>query len=167
MALRIEPGRTVRIAYRILDTEGHLLEERTPEKPYEYRQGDGQIVGPVERGLAGKTAGFRAEIAVSPQDGYGAYDPSLVSDLPRASFPSETIKVGMKFNTVDPRGQQVTVRVIEVDQDTISIDGNHPLAGLDLIFEVHVLEVWAGENSDDGDDEAAAYDFSRKKRLVH
>ena len=151
MALRIEPGRIVRLAYRIVDGDGRLIEEFTPEQPYEYRQGDAQIVGPVERALAGKTAGFRAEISVTPRDGYGDYDPSLVGDLPRAGFPnSADIQVGMKYNTIGPDSRQITIRVTEVDDETVSVDGNHPLAGLDLIFTVQVLEVLPGVDENTG-----------------
>jgi FKBP-type peptidyl-prolyl cis-trans isomerase SlyD len=146
MALRIEPGRIVRIAYRIVDSNNRLLEEFTPEKPYEYRHGEGQIVGPIERALLGKTAGFRAEVPVTPRDGYGDYDPSLVGDWPRSRFPnSSQIKVGMKFNTIGPDSRQITIRVIDVDDDKVSVDGNHPLAGLDLVFVIQVLEVREGE----------------------
>lgn len=147
MAIRVEPGRKVRIVYRILDSEGRLLEERTPENPYEYEQGTGQIVLPVERALSGKTAGFKTEIQVSPREGYGDYDSALVTEMPRSGFPnSERLQVGMKFNTRGPNGQVMTVRVIEVEDESVTIDGNHPLAGLELLFEVRILEVLEGES---------------------
>jgi len=171
MALRIEPGRIVRLAYRILDSDGRVLEEFTPEQPYEYRQGEGQIVGPVERALAGKTAGFRAEISVTPRDGYGDYDPSLVGELPLSGFPNGIqIKVGIKFNTIGPDLRNITIRVIGVDEDVVSVDGNHPLAGLDLVFAIQVLEVLEGEpNESEARDNAQSLDVLKdgKGRIVH
>jgi len=143
MALRIENGRFVRIAYRILDNSGHVLEERTPENPYEYQQGQGQIVPSVEHALDGKTAGYRTEVSITPREGYGDYDPALVGELKRSNFPnSESLEVGMKFNTVGPHGHTVTLRVTSVGDDLVSVDGNHPLAGLDLVFELQVLGVF-------------------------
>lgn len=142
MAIKIEQDRVVQLAYRIVDIEGHLLEEKTPENSYEYLHGRGQIVPPVERALEGKTAGFRAEVTVLPRDGFGEYDPSLVAELKRAHFPNGSqIDIGMKFNTLNPSGQTITVRVIEIDGDGISVDGNHPLAGLEVIFDLRVLDV--------------------------
>lgn len=142
--MKIEKDRVVKISYRLLDTGGRVLEERSPETPYEYMQGRGQIVPPVERELEGKTAGFTASVAVSPREGYGDYQPSLVADIPRASFPRDLeLRVDMKFNTHGVNGEPMTVRVVEISRDAVTVDGNHPLAGLDLIFEVRVLDVRA------------------------
>lgn len=142
MAIKVEANRVVKIAYRITDASGRLLEERTPENAYEYIQGGGQIVAPVERALHGRTAGFSTEVSCTPRDAYGEYDPSLVAEIPRAKFPAGgAVEVGMKFNTLGPGGNNVIVRVIEVDDAVVTVDGNHPLAGLDLIFDVRVLDV--------------------------
>ena len=141
--MKAQKNKVVRLAYRITEAQsGRLIEERDPDNSYEYIHGSGQIVGPVERAVEGKTSGFRAEVAVSPREGYGAYDPSLIAEMPRASFPDAAkVAVGQRFNTLGPQGNPVTVRVIEVDEDVVTVDGNHPLAGLDLIFELRLLEV--------------------------
>lgn len=142
MALKITADRVVTITYRITDLEGRVLDECTPAQPYEYIHGRGQIVAPVERLLEGKTAGFTGEVSVSPRDAYGEYNPALVVELPRAHFPPGIdLKVDMKFNTVGPDGKPMTVRVTSVDGDTVTVDGNHPLAGINLIFELKVLDV--------------------------
>lgn len=142
MALKIEPGRVVTIAYRILDMKGHVMDTKTPEDPYEFVHGSGQIVAPVERALLGRTPGYRGEIHASPREAYGEYNPGLVTEMPRSDFPARlNLKVGMKFNTHNEHGDKLTVRVIEIDADQVLIDGNHPLAGLELLFEVQVLAV--------------------------
>lgn len=149
MSVVIEKDRIVKLAYRLLDTSGRLLEERSPENPYEYMQGRGQIVTPVERALEGKTAGFTSSVLVNPREGYGDYDPSLVVDIPRANFPAGVeLKVDMKFNTYGMDGQPMAVRVTEIRRDVVTVDGNHPLAGLDLVFEVRVLDVRAASNDE-------------------
>lgn len=140
--MKVAVGRVVKLAYRMIDGDGRLLEERTPENPYEYLHGHSQIVGPVERAIEGKTPGHRAEISVSPREGYGEYDQTLVAELPRENFPKTVdLKVGMKFNTEGPNAKPVVIRVIELDNDTVTVDGNHPLAGLDLVFELRILGV--------------------------
>lgn len=149
MSVTIEKDRIVKLAYRLLDASGRLLEERTPENPYEYMQGRGQIVSPVERALEGKTSGFAASVSVSPREGYGDYQPSLVVDIPRANFPKGVkLQVDMKFNTINENGDPITVRVTDIRKDVVTVDGNHPLAGLDLIFEVKVLDVRAASNDE-------------------
>jgi FKBP-type peptidyl-prolyl cis-trans isomerase SlyD len=142
MATKIKQNTVVRLVYRLTDSDGRLIEDRTPENPFEFLQGLGQVVAPVERAIEGKTAGFRCEVTVSPRDGYGEYDPSLVVEIPQEEFPEgRTIEVGMKFNTMGPRGKPVVVRVIAAEDGVVTVDGNHPLAGLELIFELRVLDV--------------------------
>jgi FKBP-type peptidyl-prolyl cis-trans isomerase SlyD len=142
MALIIQKDRVVQMAYRLVDSDGRLLEEKTPEEPYEYLHGHGQINEAVERAVEGKTSGFRAEVHLTPREGYGEYDPSLVVEVPRAHFPMNVdLQAGMKFNTTGPDGRAMIVRVIETDGQTVTIDGNHPLAGLELVFDLRVLDV--------------------------
>lgn len=142
MPIKIAADRVVKLAYRLTDTEGRLIEERTPEEPYEYLQGRGQILFALERALAGKTPGFRTEIQFSPREAYGEYDSTLVAQMPLDRFPKGvSVTVGMKFDTTGPAGNRMTVRVIEIDEVNATIDGNHPLAGLELIFDVRVLDV--------------------------
>ena len=151
MAIRVQEGKRVTLAYRLIDKEGHLLEEKTPEHPYIYTQGQGQIVAAIERAVEGKTAGFQTELVITPRDGYGEYNTSLVAEVPRAQLPAEVeIEVGIKFNTTNTLGEPVVVRVIEINGPVITVDGNHPLAGLDLTFEIRVLDVQdEGREADD------------------
>lgn len=149
MSVMIEKDRIVKLTYRLLDTSGRLLEERTPENPYEYMQGRGQIVPPVERALDGKTVGFTDRISVLPNEGYGDYHPGLVIDIPRKSFPPGVeLKADMKFNTHGENGEPMAVRVIDIRKDVVTVDGNHPLAGIELLFEVKVLDVRAASNDE-------------------
>jgi FKBP-type peptidyl-prolyl cis-trans isomerase SlyD len=144
MSMPVGTDTVVTLTYRILTEDGRVLEERTPEDPYEYLHGQGQIVGPVERMVEGKTSGFRGETMVTPRDGYGEYNPSLVAELPKSHFPANVdLRVGMKFNTRDSEGNTMTVRVLEVGEEMVTVDGNHPLAGLTLSFEIRILDVRA------------------------
>ena len=132
----------VKIAYRMTDSDGRVLEERTPENPYEFIHGEGTIVAALERSVEGKTAGFTIEISLSPREGYGEYNSALVTDVPRSHLPANIdLLIGMKFNTMGADGQPVIVRVTEFDEKIVTLDGNHPLAGLDLTFELRVLDV--------------------------
>ncbi len=142
MALKIQAGRQVQLAYRLTDLEGRLLEERTPENIYEYIQGQGQILPALENILNGRTAGYTAEMQLTAREAYGDYDQDLVAEVPRSQLPVAVgLEVGMKFNTAGPDGRSMVVRLISLDDDMVTLDGNHPLAGMDIIFEVRVLGV--------------------------
>lgn len=142
MAIRIQADCVVSMVYRMTDTEGHVLDESTPGSPYWYIQGRGQILPALEKLLEGKTPGFAGELQLSPRDAYGDYKPTLVAEIPRGQFPANAmLSAGMKFNTTGPSGEPMVVRVIEVDEKAVTVDGNHPLAGMDLIFEIRVLDV--------------------------
>ena len=168
MAIRVQDGKRVTIAYRLIDKDGHLLEEKTPEHPYEYVQGQGQIVAAIERAVEGKTAGFQTELIVTPRDGYGEYNSSLVAEVPRAQLPAEVdIAVGMKFNTTNSVGEPVVVRVIDINGAVVTVDGNHPLAGLDLTFEIRLLNVREAEGEEDDEPKIAVTYRRRTSSDVH
>jgi FKBP-type peptidyl-prolyl cis-trans isomerase SlyD len=142
MAIKIKGDCVVKLVYRLTDTKGQVLEERTPEHPYEYLQGHGQILPALEKLVEGKTPGFRAELQLGPRDGYGEFNPSLVTEVSRTVFPhGMEITQGMKFSTQGPHGQPIVVRVLDVNEKTVTVDGNHPLAGIEIIFELRVLDV--------------------------
>ena len=149
MAVRIENGRLVVLTYRLTDISGRLIEERTPADPLEYVHGSGQVLTAVERVLHGKTAGHQGEIQISAREGYGDYDAGLAVEIPRSRFPeSIDLHIGMKFNTTGPNGTPLTVRITELNAKTATVDGNHPLAGIELIFDLRVLDVRAAKSSD-------------------
>ena len=142
MSGRIENGASVRLAYVLKDGDGRLLEERTPETALVYVQGRAEILPFLEGALAGQASGARLRLRVPCADAYGPYDPALLTEMDRSRFPpSFAVVVGAKFNTLGPDGKPIVVRVLEVDDESVSLDGNHPLAGLELIFEIHVLDV--------------------------
>jgi FKBP-type peptidyl-prolyl cis-trans isomerase SlyD len=165
MSERIASGKTVRLAYRVLDAEGRLLEERTPESPAVFRQGEASVLPAIERALEGQGAGYRATLRLAAEDAYGPYDPSLLAEVERASFPQGAdVRPG--------GGEALVVRVLEADGDSVSLDGNHPLAGIDLVFELSVLgvgdaEPGGGDSADDdlGDGAGGAAGPGRRGQL--
>ncbi len=142
MSLRVLPDSVVTLAYTLMAENGDELEERTPENPFSYIQGRGHILPKVERALLGQTPGFATTVRVDVADAYGRFRSELVVEMPRKNFPSDLeLKLGMKFDTTGPDGQPLAVRVVAVDRATVTVDGNHPLAGIGLIFELRLLDV--------------------------
>lgn len=129
------------IHYTLKDSEGKVIDSSEGQEPMPYLHGAQNLVPGLEKELTGKEAGDKLEVVVAPEDGYGHKDPSLVQELPSNMFGGvEKLEVGMEFHAQAEGGMQV-VEVIDIDGDTVTIDGNHPLAGVELHFNVEVVEV--------------------------
>lgn len=167
--MRVEEGCLVTLSYKLMTRsssgEVALLEERTPEYPFEFVFGQGQTLPAIEAVILGKTPGFQASIGVDPAQAYGEFDNELVAEVQLEQFANTSagtdVQVGMQFSTRGPEGEEITVRVIEVrPEDGVAVvDGNHPLAGLALDIDLHVLDVRAaGDAGPGGGSEGPAED---------
>jgi FKBP-type peptidyl-prolyl cis-trans isomerase SlyD len=132
----------VRIDYTLKNATGEVLDTSDGGEPLTYIHGAHQIVPGLERELAGLRVGDSKDVVVAPEDGYGQPDPQGIFGVPRAAFPAGVeLQVGESFLGEDDMGGQVPVRVVEVREDTIVVDANHPLAGETLYFHVDVRDV--------------------------
>jgi FKBP-type peptidyl-prolyl cis-trans isomerase SlyD len=134
--------RVVTIHYTLTNNEGEELDSSRVEgrEPLTYLEGAQNIIGGLESALNDKTAGDKAKVSVEPAEGYGEVNEELVQPVPRTAFEGvDTIEPGMQFQAQTPGGPQV-VRVVEVSDETVTIDANHPLAGQTLHFDVEVVE---------------------------
>lgn len=131
----------VTLDYHINDTEGNLLHEA--EESLVYLHGDyGHIFPTVEKALEGKTIGESFKTTLTADKAFGEYDPSLVVTEALSNLPAE-VTVGMELDGYfDEDSDDVAIyTVTEIDGDRATLDGNHPLAGMDLIFEGTVLDI--------------------------
>ena len=134
--------KVVRIDYTLKNASGEVLDTSEGAEPLSYLHGGHQIVPGLERELAGLAAGDAKDVVVAPEDGYGQPDPQGVFGVPRAAFPPEAqLAVGETFMGEDDEGGAVPVRVVEIRDDMVIVDANHPLAGETLYFHVDVREV--------------------------
>jgi FKBP-type peptidyl-prolyl cis-trans isomerase SlyD len=152
MSIRVGEGTRVTLTYRLQTSRGDVLEERTPENPFILEFGKGQTLPAVESVIRGKTEGFEASIGVAAKEAYGEFDDELVTSVPLSTFPQPNdVQVGMKYSTVGPLGEEIIIRVVEVDEENATVDGNHPLAGLDIEIDLKILEIEAVESSKQAD----------------
>lgn len=139
--MQIASRKVVTLDYTLTDDQGEVLDTSKDSQPLVYLHGTGGIVPGLESALEGKDEGASLKVTVAPADGYGERDDELVKSLPRDKFPSdEDIEVGMQFRAQSDDGP-VVVTVVEVDDQNVTVDGNHPLAGMTLAFDVTVLSV--------------------------
>lgn len=129
------------IAYT-LTIDGHVVEEVTGDDPVEYLHGADNIVPGLERALEGKAAGQTLQVSVQPVDGYGEYDESEIDEVPLADFEElGDLTPGMEIEMVDEDGDVYEATVLEVNNDTVRLDFNAPLAGKVLNYDVQVITV--------------------------
>ena len=138
--MQIANQTVVTIDYTLTDEKGEVLDSSKGEEPLTYIHGSGNIVPGLENALTGKSVGDSMQMTIAPVDGYGERDEELVQAVPRERFPAATIEVGMRFHAQGSDGSQV-VTVVAVDDSHVTVDANHPLAGMTLAFDVTVLEV--------------------------
>ena len=146
--MQIAEGTVVAIDYVLKDDDEKLIDQSQPEQPLIYLHGHKNIIPGLESALLGKTEGEGFEVRVSPVDGYGETNPELEQVLPRDRFQGvESLEVGMQFQASTDQGP-VSVRVLKVDDDDVTVDGNHPLAGKHLNFNVTVRNVRAASEEE-------------------
>ncbi len=127
--------------YTLTNDAGEVIDSSRDKEPLSYLQGAGNIVPGLEQAMQGKRVGDSFKVDVAPEDGYGIHQDGLVQDVPRAAFQGvDEIELGMSFQANTPQGVH-SVTVTKIAKDTITVDGNHPLAGQTLHFEVEVTEV--------------------------
>ena len=135
--MQITKHKVAAIHYTLTDNDGNILDSSSGSDPLHYIHGIGNLIPGMEDGLEGKMKGDKFNIKVSPEKGYGVKNESLLQQVPRTAFGSQPVELGMQFQTNS--GSEVTVSKIGLD--SITIDANHPLAGVELNFVVEVLEI--------------------------
>jgi FKBP-type peptidyl-prolyl cis-trans isomerase SlyD len=131
------------IDYTLTGDDGRVIDSSDGGEPLGYVHGVGSIVPGLEKALEGKSAGESVQVKVSPGEGYGEHDPELVRVATREQFQGiPKVEVGMQFRAGSGE-ESMVVTVASIDGDQITLDGNHPLAGMNLNFAVKVVEVRA------------------------
>lgn len=138
--MQIAKHKVVSIHYTLKDNTGTTLDSSEGRNPLVYIQGIGNLIPGMEEGLEGKIKGDKLQIVVSPEKGYGMRDEHLVQKVPRSAFGNQEVEKGMQFRAETGSGPQV-VTVAEVGLETVTVDANHPLAGVELNFSVEVMDV--------------------------
>lgn len=139
--MKITKDTVVTITFRATDAQGKLLEDGKEPRAYLHGGYNNTLPG-IEKALEGQEKGFAATLELPPEDAFGVRDESLVHSIPKSEFPPG-VKVGGQLQGVDDSGRQQVFTVMKIKGDTVHLDGNHPLAGQTLTFQLKVLDVKA------------------------
>ena len=138
--MKVEKNKVVSIHYTLTNNEGKVLDSSGGKDPLAYIHGNGNLIPGLEEDLEGKEAGYKKDVVISPEKGYGKRDKELIQTLDKSKFGEDEIQLGMKFNADGDQGTHV-VTVTKIEGDQVTIDGNHELAGVSLNFKVEIVEV--------------------------
>lgn len=140
--MKIGPNTTVFLEYDLLTKDGELLESTDGEGKIAYMHGKGMMLDALEREMEGQKAGDEFAVELSVEEAFGPRDESLVVALPKSQFAEVgEVSLGDEFQTHDTDGNPLMVRVTSLNEEEVTIDGNHPFAGMDVVFEMKILEV--------------------------
>ncbi len=137
----VQPNSHVTLQYVLRSREGEILDASAGEggEPIRYVQGYGMVVPGLEAAVAGMRVGERKKVALTAEEGYGPHDEELVLEIDRSEFPDpDAVELGDEFIAESPDGEHVAMRVVEVKDDVVIVDANHPLAGMAIEYEIEV-----------------------------
>ncbi|HRR08776.1 MAG TPA: peptidylprolyl isomerase [Rhodothermales bacterium] len=138
--MHIAERKVVSIHYVLTDDSGTQIDASPAGEPLRYLHGGGNIIPGLEKALVGLTSGDKKTVVVAPEDGYGVHLPDLVIPVPRTQFGDFDPQVGMQVQADTPEGAMLFT-VVEANQLAVTLDANHPLAGVTLHFDVTVAAV--------------------------
>ena len=138
--MKITTDKATTINYTLNDSDGKLIDENKDAR-FIYLHGHGNIVPGLESALEGRAKGETFDLVIEPADAYGEYNPAITQVIDREAFGGEEIEVGMQFNAEGDDGHPVLITISEINGDKITIDGNPPLAGVTLHYNVEVMDV--------------------------
>lgn len=144
----ISPGSKVSMHFTITLEDGTVADTSEGEEPLTFVMGDGTLVEGLELALYGLHEGEIQSLRIGPENGYGFPDPANVHMLDRADFPADmALERGMIIEFDTPSGDSFPGMIMEVGEEKVTVDFNHPLAGHEILFDVEILAIEAGDES--------------------
>jgi peptidylprolyl isomerase len=137
-------GDTVRITYTGKLTNGTVFDSSEGRDPLEFKIGENTIIPTLEASVVGMSVGDKATVDVTAENAYGPHQPDAVQTVERSMIPAEVdLTIGAQLQATAPDGQVLVLTVAEIEDTTVTLDGNHPLAGQDLSFDIELAEIVA------------------------
>lgn len=133
-------GKAVKVHYKGILDDGSVFDSSEGREPLPFTVGEGKVIPGFEQAVSDMSVGDTKTVTIPSADAYGDPDPRMTGPVPKANLPDDLEPtVGMMLQMTTPQGA-MPVRIVEVAEDTVTVDANHPLAGQDLTFEITLVE---------------------------
>jgi FKBP-type peptidyl-prolyl cis-trans isomerase 2 len=144
---QVKSGDTVKVHYHGKLTDGSTFDSSEGREPLEFEVGSGQVIPGFDSGVTGMEVGEKKTINIPVDEAYGQKQDDLVMEFPKDRFPADMVpEVGMQLNMSNGAGQNFPVVIREINEDTVLLDANHPLAGEELVFDLELVEIVGGKS---------------------
>lgn len=138
----IKSGDTVRIHYKGTLDDGSVFDSSEGRDPLEFTVGTGQIIPGLDEALPGMTVGEKKSVTIEPDKAYGPAHAEARQAVSRDKIPPEVpMEIGIQLEMKTPDGRSIPVRVVEIGEETVTLDANHPLAGKALTFDFEIVSI--------------------------
>ncbi|MBC5841875.1 peptidylprolyl isomerase [Flavobacterium sp. F-380] len=139
---QVKENNTVKVHYTGKLANGQVFDTSEGKEPLAFTLGQGSLIPGFEKGLIAMKLNEKKTINITKDDAYGDPREDLIIEVPKSELPQEMApEVGMGLVSRTPEGQEMNLLVVEVREESVVLDGNHPLAGKDLIFDLEVVEI--------------------------
>lgn len=138
----VKAGDTVAIHYTGTLPDGTTFDSSQGRDPLEFEVGSGTIIPGLDQAIPGMEVGEKKVVKIAPEEAYGPLNPDMRQAVPRDGIPEDIpLEIGTQLQMQTPDGQAMPVTVIDVDEATVTLDANHPLAGKDLQFDIELVSI--------------------------
>lgn len=142
---QVKKGDTVKVHYHGKLTDGTTFDSSEGREPLEFEVGSGMVIPGFDQGVTGMTVGEKKTVLIPADEAYGPKQEDMIMEFPKDRFPADlTPEVGMQLNMSNPQGQNFPVIIVDIKDEAVVLDANHPLAGEDLSFDLELVEISGG-----------------------
>lgn len=142
---QVKSGDKIKVHYHGKLTSGETFDSSEGRAPLEFEVGSGMVIKGFDDGVTGMSVGEKKTINIPYHEAYGPRNPEMVIEMPKDRFPKDLdIEVGMPLGMSDQQGHQFQVTIVEIKEEVVILDANHPLAGQDLVFDLELVEIAGG-----------------------
>jgi peptidylprolyl isomerase len=142
---QVKSGDKIKVHYHGKLESGETFDSSEGRDPLEFEVGSGMVIKGFDDGVTGMTVGEKKTVTIPFDEAYGPINPEMVIEMPKDRFPEDMqLENGMPLMMSDQQGQQFQVKIVEIKEEAVMLDANHPLAGKDLTFDLELVEIVGG-----------------------
>jgi len=140
--MTVKKDAVVEMHYTLKNNAGEVIDTSAGKEPMPFIQGHGNVIPGLESALEGMKIGESCDVSVEPEEGYGVHHPEAIQEIPKEALKGiDNLEIGMELQSQDEQGNPFVVHVKTINEDTVTIDANHPLAGETLHFNISIENV--------------------------